>query len=134
MTYVFSFLHIVILCYPYIRYLSSRFFQMLHDSPPEFRHNLLFVVAVVPQKKGQTQDQNQGVDEGEGQGKQVDDTNSLELGRVVAGTINLVKGTHFYGRYWGCFAFVKHLHFEACYYKAIEYCIEHGLTYMEVGR
>jgi len=104
---------------------------MLHDSPPEFKHNLLFVVAVAPQKKGQVQ----SIDEDKDQGKQVDDTNNhLELDRVVAGTINLVKGTHFYGRYWGCFAFVKHLHFEACYYKAIEYCIEHGLSYMEVGR
>ena len=91
---------------------------MLHDSPAEFRHNLLFVVAF----------------EGTNLGKPEDDAHGLPLGRVVAGTINLVKGTHFYGRYWGCFAFVKHLHFEACYYKAIEYCIEHGLKYMEVSR
>ena len=125
---------------PHTRYLSPRFFQMLHDSPAEFRRNLLFVVAFEPPKESA---RNQGLDEGQSQGQgqgqnpgeQVDDdANSLALGRVVAGTINLVKGTHFYGRYWGCFAFVKHLHFEACYYKAIEYCIEHGLTYMEVGR
>ena len=120
-----------VLCYVAIRYLSSRFFQMLHDSPAEFRRNLLFVVAFVPRKEGQSQ--GQGPDQGQDQGKDGDDVYSLGLGRVVAGTINLVKGTHFYGRYWGCFAFVKHLHFEACYYKAIEYCIENGLTYMEVG-
>lgn len=52
---------------------------------------------------------------------------------MVGGTINLVKNTHFYGRYWGGFKFVQFLHFEACYYKAIEYCIEHGITYMEPG-
>ena len=53
--------------------------------------------------------------------------------KIVGGTINLIKNTHFYGRYWGSFEFVKNLHFEACYYKAIEYCIEHGITYMEPG-
>lgn len=53
--------------------------------------------------------------------------------RIVGGTINLIKNTHFYGRYWGSFKFVKNLHFEACYYKAIEYCILHGITYMEPG-
>ena len=51
----------------------------------------------------------------------------------MGGTINLIKNTHFYGRYWGSFKFVKNLHFEACYYKAIEYCIQHGITYMEPG-
>jgi uncharacterized protein len=53
--------------------------------------------------------------------------------KIVGGTINLIKNTHFYGRYWGSFQFVKNLHFEACYYKAIEYCIEHGISYMEPG-
>lgn len=53
--------------------------------------------------------------------------------RIVAGTINFVKGDNFYGRYWGSFEFVNHLHFEVCYYKAIEYCIENGIRYMEPG-
>ncbi|CAM9827813.1 unnamed protein product [Ectocarpus sp. 12 AP-2014] len=54
-------------------------------------------------------------------------------GKVVAGTFNVVKAGRFYGRYWGAFETVKNLHFEACYYKAIEFCIENGLDVMEPG-
>eukprot|EP00752_Nemacystus_decipiens_P008441 g7545.t1 len=54
-------------------------------------------------------------------------------GKVVAGTFNVVKAGRFYGRYWGAFETVKNLHFEACYYKAIEFCIEKGLDVMEPG-
>lgn len=54
-------------------------------------------------------------------------------GKVVAGTFNVVKAGRFYGRYWGAFERVKNLHFEACYYKAIEFCIENGLDVMEPG-
>jgi predicted N-acyltransferase len=39
------------------------------------------------------------------------------LGRVVAGTINMVSDSHFYGRYWGAFSYHNNLHFEVCYYK-----------------
>lgn len=54
-------------------------------------------------------------------------------GRLVAGTFNIVKAGRFYGRYWGSHEYVKNLHFETCYYKAIEYCIEEGLEVMEPG-
>ena len=54
-------------------------------------------------------------------------------GKIIAGTINLVKGNKFYGRYWGAFSFVRNLHFEVCYYRAIEFCIENGIEYMEPG-
>jgi predicted N-acyltransferase len=39
----------------------------------------------------------------------------------------------FYGRYWGAFEEMKHLHFNVCYYSAIEHCIEGGLQRFEPG-
>ncbi|KAG5178967.1 hypothetical protein JKP88DRAFT_280702 [Tribonema minus] len=54
-------------------------------------------------------------------------------GRLVGGTFNIVKAGRFYGRYWGTHAYIKNLHFETCYYKSIEYCIEQGLEVMEPG-
>lgn len=59
-----------------------------------------------------------------------------ESGEVIGGTFNVVgegDGGAFYGRYWGCMEEVRYLHFEACYYAAIEYCIENGLGRMEPG-
>ena len=41
--------------------------------------------------------------------------------------------TTLYGRYWGCDEEVDKLHFEACYYQGIEYCIKHGLELFEPG-
>jgi len=38
-----------------------------------------------------------------------------------------------YGRYWGCFEEFNNLHFEACYYQGIEYCIKHGLKRFDPG-
>jgi len=38
-----------------------------------------------------------------------------------------------YGRYWGCLAEFEFLHFEACYYRGIEYCIEAGLSRFDPG-
>lgn len=54
-------------------------------------------------------------------------------GRIIAGTFNVQKGGVFYGRYWGTFGEVKHLHFNVCYYAAIEHCIANGLRRMEPG-
>jgi predicted N-acyltransferase len=61
-------------------------------------------------------------------------SDSWDLRQIVAGTVNVVKAGRFYGRYWGSFDFVKDLHFETCYYKAIEYCIDSGLEAMEPGK
>jgi predicted N-acyltransferase len=52
---------------------------------------------------------------------------------IVAGTTNVVKGDAFYGRYWGALSPLRHLHFNVCYYAAIEHCIEEGLARMEPG-
>ena len=51
----------------------------------------------------------------------------------VASAFNL-KGTDtLYGRHWGCFEEFDNLHFEACYYQGLEYCINNGLKYFEPG-
>ena len=52
---------------------------------------------------------------------------------LVAGTINLQKAGVFYGRYWGCFEDVRYLHFNVCYYAAIEHCIGAGIQRFEPG-
>jgi predicted N-acyltransferase len=52
---------------------------------------------------------------------------------LVAGTINLQRAGVFYGRYWGAFEDVKFLHFNVCYYAAIEHCIDNGITRFEPG-
>ncbi len=54
-------------------------------------------------------------------------------GRIVAGALNLVGGEALYGRNWGCIGHYKFLHFEACYYQAMEYAIAHGLARVEAG-
>jgi predicted N-acyltransferase len=54
-------------------------------------------------------------------------------GEILAGTTNVVKGDTFYGRYWGALRPARHLHFNACYYAAIEFCIERGLARFEPG-
>jgi predicted N-acyltransferase len=38
-----------------------------------------------------------------------------------------------YGRYWGCSEDIPFLHFELCYYQAIDFAIQHGLSRVEAG-
>ena len=54
-------------------------------------------------------------------------------GRFVAGALNLLGNHTIYGRYWGTTEPRPFLHFEVCYYQAIEYAIEHGLKVVEAG-
>ena len=54
-------------------------------------------------------------------------------GELIAGTTNVVKGDAFYGRYWGALRQARHLHFNVCYYAAIEHCIEAGIRRFEPG-
>ncbi|MBA4141461.1 MAG: N-acetyltransferase [Nitrosospira sp.] len=58
---------------------------------------------------------------------------ALREGRPVAAALNLHSARVLYGRYWGAAEFVPGLHFETCYYQAIEYCIENGITLFEGG-
>ncbi len=53
--------------------------------------------------------------------------------RYVAGALNLIGGDCLYGRYWGAVEHHPYLHFEVCYYQAIDYAIEHGLARVEAG-
>jgi uncharacterized protein len=54
-------------------------------------------------------------------------------GEAVAGALNFRKGQTLYGRYWGCFAEYKNLHFELCYYRAIEWGLQNGIELFEAG-
>ncbi|MDZ4691578.1 GNAT family N-acetyltransferase [Terricaulis sp.] len=54
-------------------------------------------------------------------------------GAPIASALNLVGGDALYGRYWGRVADVPFLHFELCYYQAIELAIELGLPRVEAG-
>jgi hypothetical protein len=58
---------------------------------------------------------------------------ALRSGRPIAGALNLVGAEALYGRYWGCLEEVPHLHFELCYYQAIEAAITRGLQRVEAG-
>jgi predicted N-acyltransferase len=54
-------------------------------------------------------------------------------GRAIAGALNFLGSDCLYGRYWGSIEEVKHLHFELCYYRAIDYAIERRLARVEAG-
>ncbi len=54
-------------------------------------------------------------------------------GRYIAGALNLIGDETLYGRYWGCIEEHRFLHFETCYYQAIDYAIAHGLKFVEAG-
>jgi len=56
-----------------------------------------------------------------------------DAGRPVAGALNLIGGSRLYGRNWGCAREVPFLHFECCYYQAIDFAIREGLEVVEAG-
>ena len=58
---------------------------------------------------------------------------ALRDGRPVAGALNFIGRDTLYGRYWGCIEHHPCLHFEVCYYRAIDYAIRHGLAKVEAG-
>ncbi|MEE4349996.1 MAG: GNAT family N-acetyltransferase, partial [Pacificimonas sp.] len=53
--------------------------------------------------------------------------------RPIAGALNFVGRHALYGRYWGCTRHVDCLHFELCYYRAIDFAIAEGLARVEAG-
>lgn len=53
--------------------------------------------------------------------------------RFIAGALNFLGANTIYGRYWGAIEHRPFLHFELCYYQAIDYAIEHGLARVEAG-
>jgi uncharacterized protein len=70
-------------------------------------------------------------------GERMGDTALLFLAyrgtQPIAGALNFVGSDTLYGRYWGCVEEVPFLHFELCYYRAVEWAIEHGLSSVQAG-
>lgn len=93
------------------QYLTLEFFKMLSKS--DFCNNLCFICA----RNASTC------------------STTFKAEDVFAGTFNIVKDGVFYGRYWGVLPGqeINSLHFEVCYWSAIEYCIKNGLKRMEPG-
>jgi predicted N-acyltransferase len=58
---------------------------------------------------------------------------ALQDGTPVAGALNLMGRDALYGRNWGCLGDWPFLHFELCYYRAIDFAIAHGLRRVEAG-
>ena len=54
-------------------------------------------------------------------------------GKYIAGAINFIGSDTLFGRHWGAVEHHPFLHFEVCYYQAIEYAITHKLTRVEAG-
>lgn len=54
-------------------------------------------------------------------------------GRAIAGALNMIGADALYGRYWGAIEEVPFLHFELCYYQAIDVAIARGLARVEAG-
>ena len=54
-------------------------------------------------------------------------------GRTIAGALNLIGSKTLFGRYWGCTEDHPFLHFELCYYQAIDFAIDRGLSRVEAG-
>ncbi len=58
---------------------------------------------------------------------------ALMDGQPIAGALNFLGDDALYGRYWGCTFDKRFLHFELCYYQAIDLAIERGLKRVEAG-
>jgi predicted N-acyltransferase len=54
-------------------------------------------------------------------------------GKPIASALNLYSQQTLYGRYWGALRYVPCLHFETCYYQALEFCIEENIKVFEGG-
>jgi len=54
-------------------------------------------------------------------------------GKYIAGALNFIGGDALYGRYWGAIEHHPFLHFEVCYYQAIDLAIQRGLSRVEAG-
>jgi len=58
---------------------------------------------------------------------------ALKAGQYVGAALSFIGADTLYGRYWGCDEEYNALHFEACYYQGLDYCIEHGLEHFDSG-
>ena len=57
----------------------------------------------------------------------------MRFGKPVCAALDLFNEHTLWGRYWGATEYIPGLHFEACYYQAIEFCIEHRIALFEGG-
>ena len=53
--------------------------------------------------------------------------------KIVAGALNFIGDNTLYGRNWGAIVDIPFLHFELCYYQAIEYAISNNIKTIEAG-
>ena len=58
---------------------------------------------------------------------------ALKDDKPVAAALSFIGADTLYGRYWGCYEEYNGLHFEACYYQGMDYCIEQGLKQFDSG-
>ncbi len=58
---------------------------------------------------------------------------AMRDGAPVAGALNFIGRDTLYGRYWGCSEHHPALHFELCYYRAIDFALQQGLALVEAG-
>jgi hypothetical protein len=58
---------------------------------------------------------------------------ALQNERYIASALNFMSNTHLYGRLWGCTSYIPFLHFELCYYQAIDYAIKNKIKIVEAG-
>ena len=70
---------------------------------------------------------------GESMGEQILLVMCRRAGRYIAGAINFIGADTLFGRNWGCVEDHRFLHFEACYYQAIDFALHRGLARVEAG-
>ncbi len=70
---------------------------------------------------------------GQSMGEQVVLILARRDGKHIAGALNFAGGSVLFGRNWGCNEYIPFLHFETCYYQAIEFAIAHKLDKVEAG-
>ena len=58
---------------------------------------------------------------------------AVRAGRMIAGALNFIGSQALYGRNWGALEHHPNLHFETCYYQAIDFAIARGLARVEAG-
>ena len=58
---------------------------------------------------------------------------AIRGGKPIAGALNFIGRDTLFGRYWGCIEDHACLHFELCYYRAIDWAIKNGLSRVEAG-
>lgn len=86
-------------------YLNKAFFQHLLENMPEQ------IMLVIAEQRAETNTET----------------------RLVAAALFFHDTKSLYGRYWGSVVDTDCLHFEACYYQGIEFCLENGLTHFDPG-